>query len=69
MGEDTSTFSLISALDGGGWSTPYPSPFTPLEKDHVSTVQEAGWALEPVWTDRKNLASTAVGTRRPSSLQ
>lgn len=35
----------------------------PLERDHVPIVQEAGWALEPVWTGRKNLASTAVGTR------
>jgi len=47
-GEDTSTFSLISALDGHEWSTPYPSPFTPLERDHVPIVQEAGWAPQPV---------------------
>jgi len=61
-GGDTSTFPFISALDGHEWSTPYPSPFTPLERDHVPIVQEAGWAPQPVQTGRKNLASTAVGT-------
>jgi hypothetical protein len=25
----SSTLSLTSALDGGGWSTPHPSRFTP----------------------------------------
>jgi hypothetical protein len=43
----TSTFPSTSALDGGGWSTPRPGRFTPA-KDPVPTVQEAGWAIEPV---------------------
>ena len=46
---------LTSALDGGGWSTPRPGRFTP-RKDPVPTVQEAGWASEPVWTGAENLA-------------
>jgi len=38
---DSSTFSLTSAIDGGGRSTPYPGRFTP-GKDPVPSVQEAG---------------------------
>ena len=33
--------SLTSALDGGGWSMPWPGHFTP-RNDLVPTVQEAG---------------------------
>jgi hypothetical protein len=36
----SSTLSLSSALDGGGWSTPRPGCFAP-EKDFVPIVQEA----------------------------
>ena len=42
----SSTLTLISALDGGGWSTPRPGRFTP-GKDPVPTVQDR-WAPEPV---------------------
>ena len=41
----SSTLSLTSALDGGGWSTPRPGRFTP-GNDPVPSVQEAG----VVWT-------------------
>jgi hypothetical protein len=51
----SSTLSLTSALDEGGWSTPRPGHFTP-GKDPVPLVQEAGWALGPVWTGAENLA-------------
>jgi len=44
---DSYTLTLTSALCGGGWSTPRPSPFT-LEKDTVPIVQETGWALAAV---------------------
>ena len=37
----STTLSLTSALDGGGWSTPRPSRFTP-GNDPVPIVQEAG---------------------------
>jgi len=45
----SSTLSLTSALDGGGWSTPRSGRFNP-GKDAV----EAGWAPGPVWTEEKN---------------
>ena len=53
----SSTLSLTSALDGGGWPTPRPDRFTP-GNDPVPIVQEAGWAPGAVWTSAENLAST-----------
>jgi len=50
----SATFSLTSALDGGGWSTPRPGGFTP-GNDQVPFVQEAGWAQGPFRTGEKNL--------------
>jgi hypothetical protein len=42
-----------SALDGGEWSASHPGRALPLEKGPpVPIVQEAGWAPEPVWTQR-----------------
>ena len=58
----SSTVSLTSALDGGGWSTPRPRYFT-LGNDSVPIVQGAGWATGPVWTGAENLALT--GARSP----
>jgi hypothetical protein len=55
----SSTLSLTSALDGGGWATPHPSRFTP-RKDPVHTVLEAGCASEPVWTGAEYLAPTRI---------
>ena len=40
-------------------------PLYPCERDPVPTVQETGWALEPVWTGAENLAPT--GIRSPDS--
>jgi hypothetical protein len=53
---------LTSALDGGGeWSASRPGHALPPGKGpSVHIGQEAGWALEPVWTERleeKSLAS------------
>jgi hypothetical protein len=39
----SSTLSLTSALDRGGWSTPRPDRFTP-GNDPVPIIQEAGYA-------------------------
>jgi hypothetical protein len=50
-----------SALEGGGWSAPRPSRFTP-GKDPVPIVQEAGWTPGPVWTCAKNFALTGIRT-------
>ena len=55
----SSTLSLTSAQDGGGWSTPRPGRFTP-GKDPVRIVQEAGWAPGPVWTGEENLVHTGI---------
>ena len=52
----SSTLSLTSALDGGGWSTPRPGRFTPQEREPVPIVQEAGCAPGQVWTGAENLA-------------
>jgi hypothetical protein len=42
-----------SALDGGEWSESRPGrPLPPEKGPPVPIVQEAGWAPEPVWTQR-----------------
>jgi hypothetical protein len=44
---------LTSALDGGEWSASRPGRTLPPGKGPpVPIVQEAGWAPEPVWTQR-----------------
>jgi hypothetical protein len=44
---------LNSALDGGEWSMSRPGRALPPRKGpRVLIVQEAGWAPEPVWTQR-----------------
>jgi hypothetical protein len=55
----SSTLSLTSTLDGGGWSTPRPGRCTP-GKDSVPIVYEAEWAPEPVWMGAENLAPTGI---------
>jgi hypothetical protein len=62
----SSTLPLISALDGGGWSTPQPGRFTP-GKDPLTIVLETGWAPGPVWTSAENLASHRDSIPGPSS--
>jgi hypothetical protein len=45
---------LTSALEGGEWSASrLGRPLPPGKEPPVPTVQEAGWAPEPVWTQRK----------------
>jgi hypothetical protein len=44
---------MTSALDGGEWSASRPGRALPPGKGPpVPIVQEAGWAPEPVWTQR-----------------
>jgi hypothetical protein len=53
---------LTSALEGGEWSASRPGRALPPGKEPpVPSVQEAGWAPEPVWTQR-----SSVGDRTPS---
>jgi hypothetical protein len=56
-----------SALDGGEWSASRPGRALPPEKGPpVPIVQEAGWAPEPVWTQRIEKKSFApAGNRTP----
>jgi hypothetical protein len=43
----------ISALDGGEWSASRPvRALLPGKRPTIPIVQEAGWAPEPVWTQR-----------------
>jgi hypothetical protein len=56
-------------LEGGGWSAPRSSRFTP-GKGPVPIVQEAGWAPGQVWTCAKNLAPTGIRSPdRPARSQ
>jgi hypothetical protein len=58
---------LISALDGGERSiTPRPR-FAPGKGPLVPTVQEVGWASEPVWTQRLEEKSFALPGIEPRS--
>jgi hypothetical protein len=56
-----------SELDGGEWSASRPGrDFTPGKGPPVPIVQEAGWAPEPVWTQRVEEKSFApAGNRTP----
>jgi hypothetical protein len=58
-----------SALDGGEWSASRPGRALPPGKGSpVPIVQEAGWAPEPVWTQRleeKSLPLPGIEPRSP----
>jgi hypothetical protein len=58
---------LTSALDGGEWSASRTGRALPPGKGpSVPIVQEAGWAPEPVWTQRlEEKSSASVGDRNP----
>jgi hypothetical protein len=63
-----SSYSFLTpALEGGVWSASRPGRALPPGKEPpVPTVQEAGWAPEPAWTQRSEEKSSAsVGDRTP----
>jgi hypothetical protein len=67
-GRRYSSYSFLSsALDGGERSASRPGRALPPGKGlPVPTLQEAGWAPEPVWTQRLEKESSApVGDRTP----
>jgi hypothetical protein len=66
-GSYSSTLSLSSALDGGGWSTPSSGRFTPGKRDQVSITQEFVWAPAPVWTGGEKTLSHRDSIQGPSS--
>jgi hypothetical protein len=52
-GDIISTSFLTSAVEGGEWSASRPCRALPPGKEPpVPIVEEAGWAPEPVWTQR-----------------
>jgi hypothetical protein len=56
-----------SALDGGEWSVSRPGRALPPGKGPpVPIVQEAGWAPEPVWTQKLEGKSSAPAGDRTS---
>jgi hypothetical protein len=59
---------LTSALERGEWSASRPGRALPPDKEPpVPTVQEAGWAPEPDWTQRlEGKSSAPVGDRTPA---
>jgi hypothetical protein len=61
----SSSLSLISALEGSELSASRPGRALPPGKQPpVPTVQEVGWAPEPVWTQRlEEKSSASVGDR------
>jgi hypothetical protein len=56
-----------SALDGGEWSASRPGRALPPGKEPLVPIgQGAGWAPEPVWTQRlEEKSSASVGDRTP----
>jgi hypothetical protein len=53
LGSYSSYSFSTSALDGGEWSASRPGrALAPGKGPRAPIVQEAGWALEPVWTQR-----------------
>jgi hypothetical protein len=53
---------LTSALEGVCGQHHTPAAFT-SGKDPLPIVQEAGWALEPVWIGAENLAPPGLDPR------
>jgi hypothetical protein len=67
-GRRYSSYSFLTlTLDGGEWSASRPGRALPSGKGPpVPIVQEAGWAPEPVWTQRLEKKSFApAGNRTP----
>ena len=46
--------SITAELEGGEWSAARPGRTLPPGKDRIPILQEAGWALVPVWTGVKS---------------
>jgi hypothetical protein len=61
--EYSSTLSVTSALDVGGWPTPSLGRLT-KENDPLPVVLQGGWAAGSVWTGAGNLIPSRI--RSPS---
>jgi len=62
---------LTAALDGCEWSALHLGrTLLPGKEPPVPTVQEAGWAPEPVWTERLEERSfDSAGDRNPVAVK
>jgi hypothetical protein len=61
---------LTSALDRGEWPASRPCRALPRGKTPVPIVQEAGWVLEPVWTQRlEEKFFVPAGDRTPIAVR
>jgi hypothetical protein len=59
-----------SALDKAEWSASRPGrALPPVKEPPVPIVQEAGWAPEPVWTQRLEEKSSAHAGYRTSTTR
>jgi hypothetical protein len=56
----SSTLSLTSALDWGGWLMPCPGCFYFRKRNMVTILRESGWAPAEVWTSAEKLAITDI---------
>jgi hypothetical protein len=54
---------MTTALEGGEGSESRPCRYLPPGKDPVPIVQEAGWALGPVWKGAATLAPPGFDPR------
>jgi hypothetical protein len=65
----SSTLSLTSVLDKGGWLTPRLGRFIP-GNDTVPIVSEGGWVPGPAWTGAENFTPTGILTPdRPANSE
>lgn len=55
----SSTLSVLSEVEGGGWSTSN-SGILPMGKNPGTGCKEARWASGSVWTDAENLAPSGI---------
>ena len=57
MGFNSGFKALTSTLDDGGPSTPRPGRLN-ASNNSVHTLQESGWAPQPVWKGARKLSPT-----------
>jgi len=60
---------MTAALEWGEWSAARPGRTLPPGKDPVPILQQAGWALEPVWTGGKSRPHRDSTPNRPARSQ
>jgi hypothetical protein len=64
-----SPYSFLTSALGGEWSASRPDRPLPRGRIPVPIVQEAGWASEPVWTQRLEEKSFSLERDRTPVVQ